>query len=80
MSVDTKRKRIALSMRLDDSAAEHEANDGKKLRRENPEAGRSSGEKPRRTTARKPARTDAGPQAPNESAFAMAFARAKVKK
>jgi uncharacterized protein len=66
MSVDAKRKRIALSMRMEDSAADQEAestsrNDRKE--RPNPKARESKG------------RVEAKP----EGAFAAAFAKAKLK-
>ena len=69
MSVDAKRKRIALSMRLDDSAAEPGVNKEQRPGRENPKAKKPLGGKQMRR--------DAGSQTPTESAFAMAFAKAK---
>ena len=66
MSVDAKRKRIALSMRMEDSAADQEAgsssrNDRKE--RSNPKARESKGRA----------------EVKSEGAFAAAFAKAKLK-
>jgi uncharacterized protein len=84
MSVDVKRKRIALSMRLDDSAVEHEANDAQKPRGDKPQGRYFAAEKPRRTNDRSaraaPARPAARAQAaPPQGALAMAFAQANKK-
>lgn len=65
MSVDVKRKRIALSMRLDDSARDQEAGDGQSNR---------SG-KPARARVEQSQSTRSEDQP--ESAFAAAFAKAK---
>jgi uncharacterized protein len=78
MSVDLPRKRIALSMRLDDSAAEHEAGKGQKPRDDKPRQGAADASQkrsPRAATARSAARPPAAPQ----GALAMAFAHAKRK-
>ncbi|MFT5446932.1 MAG: hypothetical protein ACI9DC_002107 [Gammaproteobacteria bacterium] len=79
MSVDLQRKRVALSMRLDDSAAEHEAGQRPQAGRDTP---RPANGRPRRANDRrapKPAapRTPAVP--PANGALAMAFAKAKAK-
>ena len=84
MSVDVKRKRIALSMRLDDSAAGHEANDGQKPRGDKPQGRHFAVEKPPRSNERsaraKPARPAArGAQPEPQGALAMAFAQANKK-
>lgn len=79
MSVDLQRKRVALSMRLDDSAAEHEAG-------QRPQAGRDSPSptkgKPRRGNDPRSSKSAApcAPAAPPANgALAMAFAKAKTK-
>jgi protein Tex len=59
MSVDLKRKRIALSMRLDDTSAEHEANDGKTPRTAKPDQEKSAAKKPQRPSERPQAKKDA---------------------
>lgn len=73
MSVDVKRKRIALSMRLDDSAKEHAANDEQKPRGRNSASAKRSHNKAR--GAKQPREQ---PQ-PN-GALAAAFAAARAKK
>ena len=80
MSIDVKRKRIALSMRLDDSAAEHEANDGRTPRREKPAQQQPASAKPRRSNERPAERRDNRTQPKPQGAFATAFAQAKAKK
>jgi uncharacterized protein len=72
MSVDVKRKRIALSMRLDDSAADGELTEksGDKPGYNKPGAARHSNKK------QVPVKTEAKP----EGAFAAAFAAAKSKR
>ncbi|MFK8031304.1 MAG: Tex family protein [Gammaproteobacteria bacterium] len=67
MSVDAKRKRIALSMRMEDSAAEHEAGGSSRGDRK---------EKPRPKTREVRKQVEAKP----EGALALAFAKAKQKK
>ena len=70
MEVDVKRKRVALSMRLDDSASKDEStNDSKKQQGEKP--------KPKRQTHQEKVlpKIETKP----ESAFAVAFAAAKLK-
>jgi uncharacterized protein len=79
MSVDPQRKRIALSMRLDDSAAENEAGQRPRVGRDTPHSANS---KPRRAKKRQAtnsaaSRTPAAPTA--NGALAMAFAKAKAK-
>ena len=76
MSVDIKRKRIALSMRLDDSAAEPVTSDPQKPGADKSRADRSA----RQSSARKPVREPAKPQLEPESAFAAAFAQARDRK
>ena len=80
MSVDIKRKRIALSMRLEDSARDNEANVdganvGQKTRTENSNKNHS---RPDRTQRPQKARTSK-PEHQPESAFAAAFAKARGK-
>jgi uncharacterized protein len=72
MSVDVKRKRIALSMRLDDSAADGESTEksGDKPGYNKSGAARHSNKK------QVPVKTEPKP----EGAFAAAFAAAKLKK
>lgn len=72
MSVDPRRKRIALSMRLDDSAQDHESASPAPSRAAKPKSQNTN--KPRKHTRKgKPAQ----PQARPENAFAAAFARAR---
>ncbi|MCP4875162.1 MAG: S1 RNA-binding domain-containing protein, partial [Gammaproteobacteria bacterium] len=66
MSVDVKRKRIALSMRLDDSARDQEAGDGQVKRSGKPVGAR--------------VKQSAGAKDQPEGAFAAAFAKAKLGK
>jgi protein Tex len=83
MEIDVKRKRIALSMRLDDSTADQEKNGGQKQgqqkpRQDKPKSVRGSGDKQApRNHKPKPVPTRSEP--PTESAFALAFAQAKKK-
>lgn len=72
MSVDVKRKRIALSMRLDDSANEHEANVGQKPRTE-----KTAQDKPRNRQQRPQSAQASKTKNQPESAFAAAFAQAR---
>lgn len=72
MSVDAKRKRIALSMRLDDSANEQEANDRKKTRAEKPVQDKTRNRQ-QRPQAVHSSKTKHQP----ESAFSAAFAQAR---
>ncbi|MFT5418939.1 MAG: hypothetical protein ACI915_005296, partial [Gammaproteobacteria bacterium] len=80
MSVDLKRKRIALSMRLDDTAAEHEANDGKMPRSGKPNQEEPIPKKPQRRSDSPQEKKDSRVQPQPNAAFALAFAQAKVKK
>jgi uncharacterized protein len=78
MSVDVKRKRIALSMRLDDSAADSESTENA----ERPRNDRSRNDKPRNDKqkaghATKPKMPQPQPETKPEGAFAAAFAAAK---
>ena len=69
MLVDVKRKRIALTMRLDDSAKDHANNEGQKPR------GRSS------APGKRPHIKAPGPEQPQANgALALAFAAARTKK
>ncbi len=72
MSIDVKRKRIALSMRLDDSTNEHEANAEQKTRAEKPVQDKSRNRQ-QRPQAGQASKTKHQP----ESAFAAAYAQAK---
>lgn len=75
MSIDPKRKRIALSMRLDDSAVEHEDNNQNNVRSEKPKT--PARNRPQnRTQNRQPTQNQTQP----ENAFAAAFAQAKNRK
>ncbi len=73
MSVDGKRKRIALSMRLSDSAQEHAANDEQKPRGKRSTSGKHSRSKPRNPQQEREQHRPNG-------ALAAAFAAAKSKK
>lgn len=84
MSVDVQRKRIALSMRLDDSAADSESNEGSRIdkprsdHRHN-EKGRNSKPGTTRQSNQKQAqpKTQTASETKPEGAFAAAFAAAK---
>jgi len=80
MEVDVKRKRIALSMRLDDSASTPSAEEKQKPRsdRQSPNKNFSKQSKP--TKDNKSAHSNKKQEPAVNNAFAMAFASAKTKK
>ncbi|MFT4608110.1 MAG: hypothetical protein ACI9V8_000188 [Urechidicola sp.] len=78
MSVDVKRKRIALSMRLDDSTADAESAD--KPRSDRPQNAKSHHDKQGATGQSNQRQMQAKTETKSEGAFAAAFAAAKLKK
>ncbi|MFT5506867.1 MAG: hypothetical protein ACI845_000264 [Gammaproteobacteria bacterium] len=80
MEIDIKRKRIALSMRLDDSAADQENNGAQKPRQEKSKTVQRSSDKQPSSRNHKPKPAAPRSEPPTESAFALAFAQAKSNK